>query len=348
MPVTNYPNGVSSFGSVIYSSGGGWPFELGVGDFKYVVAAKSTSDLYFQKLRNRGISSNDIFTLPSAAFDATTANQNDVVLVMPGTYTETETLTWSKAATHMFAIGNPLWRQGGKCRIQTTTIGVAATIDITASGVSMGGFNITQNGADAANLTALRISSTYFTGHQLDLRGHLSASVAGTEAASSLEFADGSSYGFGSTFNNCNIGTGSGAVRTASGATTNGVINFAVDSQSGSPTAYAEFHGCNILSRAETAATAMIKVVDGRWNADRYAMFKDCFFFNFWMGNTDQLEGCFYFDVTTRGSGTIVLIDCTSFGIDEWVTQDSGHVWSNMPVSSTQGGLTREPTAPVS
>ena len=320
----------------------------GIGDMVYVAPATSATSQYRSWLESQGISSGKIFTLPSLAYAAVKANRNDIVLVLPGTYTETAMLTWAKARTHMMAIGSPGWRQGGGTQITTTTAGVAATIDVTAAGVFFGGgLNISNNGANSGNLTALRISSTHFTGRQLDLWGFLNSQVASVEAASCLEFADGASYGWGCTFEDCSIGTGSGAVRTANGATTNGVIIFAVDSQSGSPSAYAEFTKCRILSRAENTATAMVKIVDGRWGVDRFVKFEDCFFHNFWLNKVNTLAQCFYFDNVTGGSGAIALKDCMAMGIDEWVAQDSGHVMANMPITGVGGGLSREPTGTV-
>jgi len=319
----------------------------GVGEIFYVAADSSATSQYRTQLESMGVDSGSIYTLPSLAYAATVPYRNDVILITPGTYTETEKITWANAQTHMIGIGNPTWRQGGKIRIQTTTEDVDAVIDVTGTGVHFQGFNITQNGAFAANVTALRLSSTYFSASQLDLRGHLQSAVAGIEGASSLEFAHGSSLGFGSTFKDCNFGTGSGATRTASGATTNGVIYFATASQNGSPAAYTEFHNCRVLSRAETAATSMVKFVTGSFSTDRYVLWNDCLFYNFWMNKNGTLESCFYFDSTTAGSPYQILTKSTLVGVDEWVDQDSGHVLSDMPVTGTGGGLTREAVGTV-
>lgn len=312
----------------------------GVGEIRYVAPETSGTSQYRTQLEHMGISSGSIFTLPSLGFAALEANRNDVLLLSPGTYSETATLSWSKAQTHMLGTGNPTWRQGGKIRIQTTTDGVVATVDVTASGVHFGGFNITQNGANAANLTPLRLSSTYFGAKQLDLRGHLVSEVAGVTAASSLEFADGSSWGFGSTFEDCNIGTASGAVRTAADASTSGVINFEVGTSKGSPAAYAEFIDCRILSWAETAGTAMVRL-ESSFAADRYLRFRDCFFFNFWTNKSNQLDSCFYSVQTQIGSSYVVLDgNCTLIGVDEWQQQDiAGRIFATMPIVGTGGGI---------
>jgi len=315
----------------------------GVGQLHYVAPAASETSLYSTQLGDMGVEVVD--ALPSSAFAKAEANRNDVLLVAPGTYTEAAAMDWSKAQTHMLGIGNPTWRQGGKVRIQSTDTSIVATVDVTASGVFFGGLNITQNGADAACLTGLRLSSTYFSAKKLDIRGMLNSEVAAIEAASCLEFADGSSNGFGSTFVDCNIGTMSGPARTATGAACNGVILFAKSTQDGSPGAYTEFHNCRILSRCEAAGGAMIKVLDARWGMDRLVYFKDCLVANYWLNYTDNLDGAIYLDITTGGSGKMLLSNCDLAGVDQWQTQDSGNVLATMPIVGVGGGIEREPTA---
>ncbi len=313
----------------------------GIGEFHWVAPASSATSQYRTQLQRWGVEQNyKIHTKPSLAYDAAVAYRNDVVLVLPGTYTETETLSWAKANTHMLGVGNPSWRHLGAIQITSTVEAATATVDVTAAHVFFGGLSIKQNGAYSACVTALRLSSTYFRGKELDVMGHLNSEVAGVEGASSLEFADGTSYGFGSTFDDCAFGTGSGANRTASSTTTNGVINFAVDSQSGSPAGYTEFHNCRILSRAQSTGTAMIRFADARWGADRYVWWDHCLFFNFW--NADELLGCFYFKAGARGGNRQILTACTLRGADQWETQNTYNVFMSMPITAAGGGLTLE------
>lgn len=279
---------------------------------------------------------------PINGYNALTANRNDVLLVYPGTYTVPTTLTWNKAQTHMIGVGNPTWRQGGKIRIQSTVVGATATVDVTASGVFFGGFNISQNGAFTACVTALRLSSTYFSAKQLDLRGHLQATIATTAGTSSLEFASGTSLGFASTFEDCNIGTSSGSAR---GAIKNGVIYFAT---ANAGPGYVEFKGCRILSRSSSTTPTMVfaPIV---LSYDRYGLFEDCLFYNFSAGQAYPLTSAFYVTSASSGSGTFVLRKSTAVGIDEWQDSDQGNpiVTTDMPITGVGGGLVRQPTAPV-
>ncbi len=313
----------------------------GFGEVHYVVKAASA---YYSWLRDdlKQEPSKIHFDLPSG-YDALTANRNDVLLVQPGTYTLTSTLTWAKAMTHMFGIGNPLWRTGWKILITNATTGVGATVDITAAGVSMGGLAIGQQGAFADCLTALRLTSTHFHGKQLEIFGHVAAEVSDIATASSLELANGTLSGYGSTFIDCSIGLGGGEARdTASMAATNGVINFA-----GATTgaAYIEFHNCRILSRASTGYPVMVKATIVN-SIDRYALFKSCLFHNFSTGQTSPLDSAFWVLSASSPSSNFVLMNCMGVGITEWQTIDQNElVVADMPIVGLGGGLGRVPTA---
>ena len=315
--------------------GAGAPVEMGIGEKYYVDGVNGSNG-------NSGKTPGTALSTPAAGYSALTASQNDRLLLMPSTYTLTETLTWAKAQTHMIGIGNPTWRQGGKIRLQTTVEAATATVDVTASGVFFGGFNITQNGAFTACVTALRLSSTYFSAEQLDLRGHLQATVAATEAASSLEFAA-AGNGFASTFMDCNIGTGSGSARScASAEDGNGVINFA---GTASGPGYVEFHDCRILSRSSTVYPVMVRAVVPN-SFDRYVLFKDSLFHNFYLHQTDKLDAAFRLKQAAGGSSYFMLKNCMAGGIDQWQIQDQAQptVLSDMPIVGTGGGLGLQPT----
>lgn len=287
----------------------------GVGEIQYVAPAASATSEYSTYLADQGITTGNLHALPSIALESCKANRNDVVLVEPGTYSETETLSWDKAQTHMIGIGNPTWRQGGKVRVQTVTSGVGATIDVTASGVFFGGFNITNNHSTTTNLTALRISATYFGARNMDLRGQLAANQISGINTSSLEFAAGSSYGFGSTFTDCNFGTASQPTRTGK----NGIIYFAPTTGSGSQSGYLRFIRCSIEGRAQTATIPMV-LINQSPAIDRYVLFKDCFFYNFWDLKAGKLANVFDFTTADANlsNGLIILDKCTGYGIEEW------------------------------
>lgn len=288
----------------------------GIGDVHYLVPVGSSVSNYYEWLKtDMRVPPAKIHHTPAGGYNALTANRNDVLLVFPGSYTIDSTLTWAKAQTHMLGVGNPTWRQGGKIRIQTETEAVDATIDVTGSGVFFGGFNITNSFDAITNLTALRISSTYFAANKLDLRGQLQSNQISGINTSSLEFAAGSSYGFGSTFKDCNFGTASQTSRTGK----NGIIYFAPSSIDGSQSGYLRFIRCSIEGKAEIATVPMV-LLNNSLSTDRYVLFKDCFFYNHWVNKAGKLAAAFDFTSmpTSLSSGVIVLDGCSGYGIEEW------------------------------
>lgn len=308
----------------------------GFGDVRYL-CKKNT--LYYSWLRdNMNVHPAKIhFDLPTA-YNALTAARNDILLVLPGTYTLTSTLSWGKTMTHMFGIGNPLWRTGWKTLITNATTGVSATMDITAAGVSMGGLAIGQQGAFTSCLTALRITSTHFYGKQLEIFGHLASEVVDLITSSSLEFANGTLSGYGTTFEDCSIGVGGGDPRGAA----SGVINFKGISTGA---AYIEFHKCRILSRSD-ATTPYFVLAATPNSIDRYALFKDCLFDNFSAGQAFPLASAFYMTSASGGDSWFLLKDCMAAGLTEWQTMDRANekVLANMPIVGTGGGLGLQPT----
>lgn len=311
--------------------GAGAPVDMGNGEKYYVDGVNGSNG-------NSGKTAGTALSTPAVGYGALTASQNDILILMTSTYTLTETLTWAKAQTHMVGIGNPTWRQGGKIRLQTTVEAATATVDVTASGVFFGGFNISNNGAFTACVTALRLSSTYFSGEQLDLRGSLQSTTAALATPSSLEFASGTSLGFASTFTDCNIGTCSGNVRTGA----SGVIYF---KSSSSGPGYVEFKGCRILSAAGGTGPHMV-LADIVLSYDRYILFEDCLFNNFSLAQAYPLAAAFHVKSASSGAGWFLLKNCMAAGITEWQVMDQGNevVLSDMPDVGTAGGIGLQPT----
>lgn len=317
----------------------------GIGNIEYVAVEESSTSRFGTQLGAMGITNGNISALPSLALDKTTSYRNDIVLVTPGNYVETASLDWDKPYTHMQGIGNANWRHvsdGGGIEINTVTTGIAALVDITAAHCYMGGFQVSNDGADAGNLTPFRVKSQFFTGKQLSLWGHSVSEQAAVEAASSLTIGAGTgseAYGNGCSFIDCSIGRAGGKTRTATVPTPSGVIYFSTSTQSGNTACAMEFVGCRIIGRAQTAAIPMVKM-ENAYSCDRYVMFKDTMFYNFWLNKLDNLDYAFWWDhETASGSGTVVLDNCSAFGIDKWHNQSYNHVFASMPITGTGGGV---------
>ena len=73
---------------------------LGVGNVYYVAATAT----WRQFLLDNGFGPT-VYSNPKTAYDATTANQNDVVVVFPGSYDFGDVWTWANDYTHMIGVG---------------------------------------------------------------------------------------------------------------------------------------------------------------------------------------------------------------------------------------------------
>ena len=322
-------------------------FGIGCGNIKYLVTAKNTAtNLYYAKLHKNGVAGSDIFTSLVAAEDALIADQNDVLVVTPGLYTETATCDWTKDHTHLVGLGGPnvMTREGkpNTC-LYSDTAGVDYVIHLTGDFCQFYNIQI-QNGdtggsADGDNLSAVGVAGygNYFN-HVL-FRGINSAAQIADFACSSLEIMQGAGE---LLFDDCIVGqNGYGGTRT--GVAKQGVMLW---SATGAPVVEGmEFRGCKFLQRINSAADTPI-VYQATQNAiDKLVLFNNCTFSSYWVnwgGTADQV-----FSQPPGGPATsyVVLKDCVARGFDDWVgTGVAAGNWihTNQPASSHDGGLTVE------
>jgi len=334
---TRFPHGVSSFG--IPQFGGGGIFGPGCGQIKYVVAAKTSSNYYWDKLRTDGISDGDIFTTVATAYAATTSGRNDVVAVTPGAYDETSSITWANSNTHLVGLGSPNVMgdySEYNVVIYTDSTDNASTINMTGNNNQVINCTIQNAGNNAACLTAFTLNGygNYFK--NVSFQGVMTAGNDDTVAAASLYIAAGGSYPI---FEDCYIGQNCWDVREGA---LSGVLRF-TGTGAGGPY-NGTFRRCRFLSRSDTATVAMVALpanycMHGIW------LFDNCTFENYannWGTNLNQV---FYDNCgTTHG---IFLHHCGAIGIDEWQDADAGnnYIGADMPIVGVGGGLVANPTA---
>ncbi|MCK4248967.1 MAG: hypothetical protein KAX15_04230 [Candidatus Omnitrophica bacterium] len=341
MGLTHFPSGVSSFGIPLYGSGFGPPLGLGTGNVKYVVKAKASTNLYYQKLQSNGIKDSDIFITVAAAFGAAVAGQNDVVAVTPGAYDETASLGWNKANTHLIGLGGPNslgdWSEPNVC-IYTDSTSVAEVINITGQNCMFLNVNIENYGNHASNIAAVKLDKygCYFEGCRI--AGNMTANQNGAAAAGSLLIAAGGMY---PVFRNCQFGQDVWGTRTTANS---GVI---VYNNSGRPNG-SDFINCRIVSVGDDVECAMVRIATST-SIGRGHRFDNCIFSHFastGAGDKD-LTRAFYSPSTGVQKDIIHLHSCMGVGITEWQDDDDDVVWADMPVTGLGGGLGRNPTAPV-
>jgi len=338
MGLTRFPHGVSSFGIPVYGGGIG-PIGMGVGNIKYMVTAKASTNLYYKKLNEAGIPDNEIFTTLATAFAATTASQNDVVAATPGAYDETAELAWNKAQTHLVGLGGPNtngdWSEPNVV-IYTDSTDVASVITVTGANCQFWNATVSNYGDNTACLTAFTLNKYGCYFNNMTFQGMMTAGSDGVVAAAAL-YIDGD--GMYPVFDDCTIGQN--VWDTREGALS-GVLRFT--NTAGTGPQNGRFNRCKFLSCSETATVAMV-AIPVNYAIGRGWLFDNCYFENFSVNWAINLNQVFYDNCGTTHS--IMLHNCSALGIDEWQDADQGnnYIGSNMPIVGVGGGLARNPTA---
>lgn len=198
--VTNFPNGVSSFGQVIYGSG--VPTQGNV----WFVAPGTGSDV------NNGQTAATPFATLEKALDSATANQNDIVYLLAQSNTASATTNyfdaafdWNKDLVHLIGVGaNPLIGQRARLAQLSTVLTIEDMFTVSADACVIANLGIFQ-GVDGSTATSPRamvvsgqrnhiincqISGNGSTAGDMDTAGARSLAVTGAE----------------NTFTNCYIG----------------------------------------------------------------------------------------------------------------------------------------------
>jgi len=146
MTLTNFPNGISSFGIPVLG-GAMLPFTGNVLHFVNAITGLG---------RRRRQRSQPFRTL-AYAYSRCTSGNNDVIYIVgnggtTGTQRLSSTLTWAKNATHLIGITAPTGI-GQRARISTATgatANVSPLVDVTASGCLFANFSLFQGVGEAS------------------------------------------------------------------------------------------------------------------------------------------------------------------------------------------------------
>jgi len=331
MPLTNFPHGVTSFGIPQY--GQGFPLGVGAGQVYYTVTEKSATNYFYVQLTKNGIPGNRIFLTLAAAYAATTSGQNDVIVATPGTYTETATTTWANDNTHLVGVGGPQSRgnMGNSVCFNTTTITLASVVEVTGDNCCFYNVQLRNAGANAACLSALKVSDgENFYAEGCHFVGHAAATQVGTANTCSLWLYTASTgKPWGATFVNCKIGDAGERVRTDG-------YPIYISGTAGGTAKYVTFDNCVIEGWCETAAKPSVYFA-ANYCIDRYILFKDCFFFNYWVNQADT-QG----EVIGNACGTTfycVLMGSTcNAGFTAWNTTGLAYIHACGPAAGATMG----------
>ena len=303
----------------------------GIGELHWLAPAASSTSQYRTQLQHWGVEQNyEIHTSLAAAYAKMVGDRNDVLLVMPGTYTTTATLAWAKRNTHLVGLGGPNIQGYDTYGTQfyTTTAGQNDIINVTGQRSQFHNVTFANNGADAGNLTSFKVSCYGVYAQGCQFVGMMNSTQAAVAAANSLEIAAGGSY-FQAV--NCAIGDHEWSTQGA----LNGQLYFS-NTVTTNPPAAGKFVNCVFRGQHSNTGRVLVKTL-GNHAVGREWLFDNCHFYAFWLNHTDKSLQVFSdSDGTTHD---FILHNCTATGFDEWETS-AGMVYGDMPTAAALGGKT--------
>lgn len=321
MSLTNFPNGISSFGVPLF--GGGVPF--GQKSKVFFVDPTNGNDGY------TGASPDQAFKNVATAYALTTSGNNDVIFFIAGATSTQPTagITWSNSYTHLIAVGNDLPGMGARARIVNSASNDLATLmTVSGSGCLFSGIQWFDGKDSAADGACLLVSgnNNHFVNCQIAGMGDATASGPATRAGSySLKVS-----GEQNTFTRCTVGLDT-------------VLRSAANSELIVSGPRNRFIDCDFRSNCVTAGKFLVKIDNS--TADlRDTLFENPVFFNYtenWANGIDNV-----FDMPAGGNTHFVIIK----GIPVLVGVNSGwadtvtRVYSAAPAPNAGWGLGTAPT----
>jgi len=267
---------------------------------------------------NDGRSVGKAFKTLSAAEDALTADQNDVLYYLAGasSISLSALLTWDKSYTHLIGVCAPT-SVGNRARIfqDADATALSPLIDITASGCIFKNIYVFQGVDDATSLINVQVTGArnYFENCHFAGGGHATqaiddgASLALSGAAENL-------------FKHCTIG-----VDTIAAAT--GMVGILFDTEARRNI----FEDCHVSMLAGHTGAAFVEVADAT-GLDRYTIFKNCLFTNTNASNFSMASGFVIPATAGNRPARIFLKDCMSYGATVNDANDRGVLMGNMDV----------------
>lgn len=301
MSITNFPNGVSSFGSPVLPGG----FAT-AGQVWFVDPANGSDN-------NSGTDINAALATISQALSNAVANRNDIIYYIAGSssISLSETLTWNKNYTHLIGVCAPT-NVAQRARIfqLSTATGLSPLINITASGCIFKNFYVFQGVDDATSLINVQVTGgrNFFENVHFAGGGHASQAIDG---GASLKL-DGAEENL---FVNCTVG-----VDTIDAAT--GMMGILFDSEAHRN----EFRNCRVRIRAGNAGAGFVEIIDAT-GIDRDTIFDNCIFIN---NSSTSLTSGFVIPAGMGAPRKLFLKDCMIWGSTKLDANDRGVLFGNM------------------
>lgn len=343
MSLTNFPNGITSFGVPVLGTIGGLPF---TGNYYFVDPVNGADG-------NEGSVELPLKTLYGALNKCTAGNNDVVVLIGDGTAAgsarlstanaqtisssaTTGTLNWNKDATHLIGVCAPT-AVAQRARIAppsgtytAATFNSDAFINVTANGCYFANISVFCGfSTGSADMIAWTDSGSRNCYSNVNIYGMADAASAGGANARTLKLDGGGEH----TFINCTLG-GDTVARSAANAT----VEFA------GGTARNTFVDC-IFPFQASASTPLGVTVGAASGMDRWALFKGCSFINNVASTSTTLSA---FATLAASAGGMLMIQNTAMvGITEFGSDATslGQIYVDMSApSASAGGIAVNPS----
>lgn len=344
MTLTNFPDGLTSFGVPLIGGIGGIPL---TGTWYFVDPANGSDS-------NEGTSPQSAFATLYMAHSMMTAGSNDVCLLIgDGSTTGTArlstalaqsvnsaattgTLTWSKNACHLLGVTAPT-AVASRARIAPpsgtytqSTFGSGNFVTVSASGCIFANFSLFNGFSTGGNNQICWTDSggrNYYTNVQFGGAGD-AASAQSTTSRSMLISGAGENL-----FENCTFG-----LDTVTRTVANSTLEFSTG------TARNHFRGC-VFPFQTSASTPLGITVASAAGADRWQLFEKCMFINNVGSGSTTMAGLS--TLAASMGGQLVMKDCTLVGITEFGTDATsrGQIYIDAgTVTAATSGIAVNPT----
>lgn len=317
MTLTNFPNGLTSFGVPILGSVANIPF---TGNYYFVDYVGGLDG-------NSGLSPSKAIKTLDRAQDLMTAGQNDIAFIIgdgatTGSARLTETLVWAKDACHIVGITAPV-NIASRARIAALSgSNFTPLVKVTGDGCMFANFS-TFHGyavAEAQICWEDQGQRNYYGNIQF---GGMGAAEAGDQAGSASLYLNGADE---CVFDGCVIG-----LDTIPRSTTNGeilVANAATRNQ---------FRNCLIPTFADNSGHVFVSANTAA-AIDRFLIFWNCLFMN--AVNSTATAMTEALSVHASVGGSLMLKNCTLLGATDWeASGESANTWIDgaAPTNNTSG-----------
>lgn len=323
MALTNFPNGVTSFGVPVIGGIGGIPL---TGTWYFVDYANG-SDGY------DGLSPETPMKTLLAAYNLCTSGANDVVVIIgdggtTATQRLTASLTWAKNATHLVGMTAPtmISQRARISTLTTATVNINPLMTISGSGCIFMNFSFFQGVGEASTdekLLDITGDRNYFWNVQFGGMGH--ANGAARAGSYCVYLNDGDE----NTFDSCAFG-----LDTVSRSAANASVKFAGQSQRNI------FRDC-IFPLYATATSPLCVDANSVGSIDRFQLFSNCKFLN---SGTSTPAAVAAFNASQ--GGFLLFDNSTAMRFTDWTATDTGTVQISGPVpNGDTSGMTVDSNA---